>query len=97
MFLKVNSHVMVEKLLKLLVDKVDGNLLEAVVFKDLESSDVEDSDKVALFEPGVIQHDSCSYLKELVTYVASISVSLHLMILGEEKSRLCKKLAINFL
>ena len=97
MFLKVNSHVMVEKLLKLLVDKVDGNLLEAVVFKDLEPSDVEDSDKVALFEPGVIPHDSCSHLKELLTYVASISVSLHLMILGEEISRLGKKLALNFL
>ena len=87
--------MVVEELLQLLVDKVDGNLLEAVVFKDLEPSDVEDSDKVALFEPWVIPHDSCSYLKELSTYVASISVSLHLMILGEEKSS--KKLARNFL
>ena len=81
---------MVEKLLKLLVDKVDGNLLEAVVFKDLETSDVEDSNKVAFFEPGVIQHDSCSYSRKLLTYVASISVLLHLTILGEEMSKFCK-------
>merc|ERR1712212_762128 len=37
-----NEHVVVEELLKFLIDKVDGDLLEAVVFKDLKTSDVED-------------------------------------------------------
>ena len=44
-----NSHVVVEKLLKLLVDKVDGDLLEAVVLKDLKASNVEHSTEVGLF------------------------------------------------
>ena len=52
---------MVEELLKLLVDKVDGDLLEAVVFKDLKTSNVEDSNKVGLLEPGGIQSDSHSH------------------------------------
>ena len=37
---------MVEELLELLVDKVDGDLLEAVVLKDLEASNVEHSTEV---------------------------------------------------
>ena len=37
---------MVEELLQFLVDKVDGDLLEAVVFKDLEPGDIEDSTEV---------------------------------------------------
>ena len=41
-------HMMVEELLQLLVDKVDGDLLEAVIFKDLEASDVEHSAEVGL-------------------------------------------------
>ena len=45
-------HVVVEELLKLLVDKVDGDLLEAVVLKDLEAGDVKHSAEVGLFETG---------------------------------------------
>merc|ERR1712001_426094 len=48
-----NKHVVVEELLKLLVDKVDGDLLEAVVLKDLETSDVEHSTEVGLLHGGV--------------------------------------------
>ena len=33
--------MVVEELLKLLVDEVDGYLLEAVVLKDLEAGDVQ--------------------------------------------------------
>ena len=40
---------MVEELLKLLVDKVDGDLLEAVVLKDLETGNVEHGTEVVLF------------------------------------------------
>ena len=43
------SHVVVEELLQLLVDKVDGDLLEAVVLKDLETGDVKHSTEVGLF------------------------------------------------
>ena len=43
---------MVEELLKFLVDKVDGDLLEAVVLKDLKTGDVEHSTEVGLFESG---------------------------------------------
>ena len=46
--------MVVEELLKLLVDKVDGDLLEAVVFKDLETSDVKHSAEVGLFQSGRI-------------------------------------------
>lgn len=35
-----NEHVMIEKLLKLLVAKVDAHLLEAVEVEDLKSGDV---------------------------------------------------------
>ena len=41
-------HVVVEELLKLLVDKIDRDLLKAVVFKDFEAGDVENSAKVGL-------------------------------------------------
>ena len=43
------SHVVVEELLQLLVDKVDGDLLEAVVLKDLKTGDVKHSTEVGLF------------------------------------------------
>ena len=43
------SHVVVEKLLKLLVDKVDGDLFKPVVLKDLKTSDVEHSAEVGFF------------------------------------------------
>ena len=46
------SHVVVEKLLKLLVDKVDGNLLKAVVLKDLKTSNVEHGTEVGFFMVG---------------------------------------------
>ena len=36
--------MLVEELLKLLVDIVDADLLETVVVKDLEAGDVEDAD-----------------------------------------------------
>ena len=39
-------HVVVEELLEFLVDKVDGDLLEAVVLEDLKASDVEHSTEV---------------------------------------------------
>ena len=39
-------HVVVEELLELLVDKVNGDLLEAVVLEDLKAGDVEDSTEV---------------------------------------------------
>merc|ERR1719300_1954721 len=48
-----NEHVVVEELLELLVDKVDGDLLEAVVLEDLETSNVEHSAEVGLLEGGV--------------------------------------------
>merc|ERR1719150_824487 len=48
-----NKHVVVEELLQLLVDKVDGNLLEAVVLENLETSNVEHSAEVGLLEGGI--------------------------------------------
>merc|ERR1712037_460191 len=48
-----NKHVVVEELLKFLVDKVDGDLLKAVVLKDLETSDVKHSTEVGLLHGGV--------------------------------------------
>ena len=45
--------MVVEELLKFLVDKVDGDLLKAVVLKDLETSDVEHSTEVGLLHGGV--------------------------------------------
>ena len=40
--------MVVEELLQLLVDKVDGDLLESIVLKDFESSDVQHSAEVGL-------------------------------------------------
>merc|ERR550532_477632 len=48
-----HEHVVVEELLQLLVDEVDGDLLEAVVLEDLETSDIEDSTEVGLLQAGV--------------------------------------------
>ena len=45
--------MMIEELLKLLVDKVDGDLLEAVVLKDLKAGDVKHSTEVGLLHGGV--------------------------------------------
>ena len=46
---------MVEELLQLFVDKVDGDLLEAVVLKDLKASNVKDGSEVGLLHGGVNQ------------------------------------------
>merc|ERR550532_50574 len=48
-----HEHVVVEELLQLLVDEVDGDLLEAVVLEDLETSDIEDSAEVGLLQAGI--------------------------------------------
>merc|ERR550532_63808 len=48
-----HEHVVVEELLQLLVDEVDGDLLEAVVLEDLETSDIEHSAEVGLLQAGV--------------------------------------------
>ena len=45
----LNLHMVVEELLELLVDKVDGDLFEAIVLKDLKPSDVKHSTEVGLF------------------------------------------------
>ena len=45
-----NSHMVVEKLLELLVDKVDGDLFKAVVFKDLKASNVKHSAEVGFLK-----------------------------------------------
>ena len=52
-FVSLHLHVMVEELLQFLVDKVDGDLLEAVVFKDLEPGDVKDGAEVRFLQGGV--------------------------------------------
>ena len=49
------SHVVVEVLLQLLIDKVDGDLLEAVVLKDLKAGDVEHSTEVRFLQRGVTE------------------------------------------
>merc|ERR1711970_1616738 len=48
-----NEHVVVEELLQLLVHKVDGDLLKAVVLKDLKSGNVEHSAEVGLLQGGI--------------------------------------------
>merc|ERR1712012_1052831 len=48
-----DKHVVVEELLQLLVDKVDGDLLEAVVLEDLEAGNIEHSTEVGLLHGGV--------------------------------------------
>ena len=47
--------MMIEELLKLLVDKVDGDLLEAVVLKDLKAGDVKHSTEVSFLQSGVTE------------------------------------------
>merc|ERR1719323_705788 len=48
-----NEHVVVEELLELLIDKVDGNLLKAIVLKDLETSNIQDSAEVGFLQSWV--------------------------------------------
>ena len=45
--------MVVEELLQFLVDKVDRDLLKAVVLKDLEASNVEHSTEVGLLQSGI--------------------------------------------
>merc|ERR1719357_2136147 len=48
-----DEHVVVEELLELLVDKVDGDLFKAVVFKDLKASNVKHSAEVGFLQCGI--------------------------------------------
>merc|ERR1719367_493768 len=52
-FLFNNEHVVVEELLELLVDKVDGNLLKAIVLKNLKTGNIQDSAEVGLLEGSI--------------------------------------------
>ena len=80
-------HMMVEELLQLLVDKVDGDLLEAVIFKDLEASDVEHSAEVGLRQSlQTFKVISAFFLPTTDLLTWSIKVSLHLPILGGTKT-----------
>ena len=47
--------MVVEELLQLLVDKVDGDLLEAIVLKDLKAGNVENSTEVRFLQRGVTE------------------------------------------
>merc|ERR1712223_1404973 len=53
---------MVEELLELLVDKVDGNLFESIILEDLETSNIQDSAEVGLLQrsinEGVVTFDN---------------------------------------
>ena len=49
--------MVVEELLKLLVDKVDGNLLKSIVLEHLKAGDIEDGNKVVLFLGGTCKLD----------------------------------------
>ena len=64
------SHVVVEELLELLVDKVDGDLFKPVVLKDLKSSNVKHSTEVGLLHGGVYEsfdNDQGTDDKQLLT------------------------------
>merc|ERR1719270_2056557 len=45
-----NKHVVVEELLELFIDKVDGDLLKSVVLKNFKTSNVKHSTKVGLLQ-----------------------------------------------
>ena len=45
--------MVVEELLQLLVDKVDGDLFKAVVFEDLEAGNIEHSTEICFLQCGV--------------------------------------------
>ena len=47
--------MVIEELLQLLIDEVDGDLLEAVVLKDLKAGDVEHSTEVRFLQRGVTE------------------------------------------
>merc|ERR550519_2229927 len=48
-----NEHVVVKELLELLVHKIDGDLFESVVLKDLKSGNIKHSTEVCLLEGGI--------------------------------------------
>ena len=58
--------MLVEKLLKLLIDVVDADLFKAVIVEDLKAGDIEDTDVGDLLHCGVDQG--------LVTFVHNDSV-----------------------
>ena len=47
--------MMVEELLQLLVDKVDGDLLKSVVLENLKPSNIQDGHKVGLLHGGIAE------------------------------------------
>ena len=57
--------MVVEELLQLLVDKVDGDLLEAVVLKDLKPSNVKDGTEVCFLQ-GAIDESIVAFLRRKV-------------------------------
>ena len=80
--------MVVEELLELLIDKVDGDLLEAIVLKDLKASNVKHSAEVGFLQ---IQMVSCKIPTNIdvcqieweyaITFiVGSMRVSLHFSI-----------------
>merc|ERR1711963_714473 len=50
LFLFNNEHVVIEELLELLIDKVDGNLFKAIVLENLETSNIQDSTEVGFLQ-----------------------------------------------
>merc|ERR1719270_722987 len=56
LFLFNNEHVVVEELLELFIDKVDGDLLKSVVLKNFKTSNVKHSTKVGLLQCSI---DKC--------------------------------------
>ena len=57
--------MVVEELLKFFVDKVNGDLLEAVVLKDLKSSNVKNGTEVGLLQR-TIDESVVAFLRRLV-------------------------------
>jgi hypothetical protein len=48
-----NKHGVIEELLELFIDKVDGDLFKAIVLKDFKTSNIEDSAEVGFLHGGV--------------------------------------------
>ena len=77
--------MVVEVLLQLLIDKVDGELLEAVVLEHLEPGDVQHRAEVGLNRL-LMFNALCIIWKNTFFIVASIRVALHFSI-----NHLCDK------
>ena len=75
-------HVVIEELLELLVDKVDGYLLKSIVLEHFKASNVQDGNKVRLFLEGEMQVRTFSRIIVVTTHHGGINQSL---IAGEEK------------